>query len=87
MEAAKLIDWANARNAENRATAPGPLAAVFDPPWTTVHVGQIEGGTAHNITAERLPISGIDFRVVPGEDGRSLGRGLSRRWWPRSRPE
>ncbi|WP_347312979.1 acetylornithine deacetylase [Defluviimonas sp. SAOS-178_SWC] len=68
MEAAKLIGWANARNAENRARPPGPLATMFDPPWTTVHVGQIEGGTAHNITAEHCRM-GLDFRVVPGEEG------------------
>lgn len=73
MEAAKLIGWANARNAENRAKAPGPLAAAFVPPWTTVHVGQIEGGTAHNITAEHCRM-GLDFRVVPGEDGEAWAR-------------
>ncbi len=67
MEAAHLIDWANARNAENRAAKPGEMAARFDPPWTTVHVGTIEGGTAHNITAGDCRM-GLDFRVVPGED-------------------
>jgi len=66
MAAAPLIDWANRMNAENRAKAPGPLAAVFDPPWTTVHVGTIAGGTAHNITAADCRF-GLDFRVVPGE--------------------
>ncbi|MDH3264037.1 MAG: M20/M25/M40 family metallo-hydrolase, partial [Paracoccaceae bacterium] len=50
-EAARLIVWANEVNAANRAAKPGPLAAVFEPPWTTLHVGQIVGGTAHNITA------------------------------------
>ncbi|MEL6167941.1 MAG: acetylornithine deacetylase [Pseudomonadota bacterium] len=67
MEGAKLIEWANAMNAENRSKTPGPLAEMFEPPWTTVHVGQIEGGTAHNITAKDCRF-GIDFRVVPGED-------------------
>ena len=66
MAAAPLIDWANRVNAENSAKAPGPLAAVFDPPWTTVHVGTIAGGTAHNITAADCRF-GLDFRVVPGE--------------------
>jgi acetylornithine deacetylase len=65
-EAAKLIVWANEVNAANRAAEPGPLAAVFDPPWTTLHVGQIEGGTAHNITAGDCRF-GFDFRIVPGE--------------------
>ena len=65
-EAARLIVWANEVNAANRAAEPGPLAAVFEPPWTTLHVGQIEGGTAHNITAADCRF-GFDFRVVPGE--------------------
>ncbi len=66
MEAAPLIDWANARNAENRAAEPSAIAAVFDPPWTTCHVGMIQGGTAHNITAKDCRFM-MDFRVVPGE--------------------
>ncbi|SMC73031.1 acetylornithine deacetylase [Primorskyibacter flagellatus] len=66
MEAAKLIVWANERNAENRARTPSTLGAMFDPPWTTCHVGEIEGGTAHNITAKHCWL-GMDFRVVPGE--------------------
>ncbi len=65
-EAGKLIVWANEVNAANRAAEPNPLAAVFDPPWTTLHIGQIEGGTAHNITAGDCSF-GFDFRVVPGE--------------------
>ena len=67
MWGAKLIDWANAMNEENRAKEPAPLASVFEPPWTTLHVGQIEGGTAHNITAADCRF-GVDFRIVPGED-------------------
>ena len=67
MMAAKLIDWANQVNAENAARTPGPLAAPFDPPYTTLHVGTISGGTAHNITAKDCHF-GFDFRVVPGDD-------------------
>ena len=67
MAAAPLIDWANRQNAENRARPPLDMAALFDPPWTTLHVGQIVGGTAHNITAKDCRF-GMDFRVVPGED-------------------
>ncbi|MDC0736972.1 acetylornithine deacetylase [Cognatishimia sp. SS12] len=66
MEGAKLIDWANQRNAENMAATPGTLASVFDPPCTTLHVGMIKGGTAHNITAKDCWFE-VDFRVVPGE--------------------
>lgn len=67
MEAAKLIDWANARNAENAAARPSDIAAMFDPPYTTWHVGLIEGGTAANITAKDCRFS-MDFRTVPDDD-------------------
>ncbi len=67
MYGAKLIEWANEMNAENRAKEAGPVAATFEPPWTTVHVGMIEGGTAHNITALDCRF-GLDFRIVPDEN-------------------
>jgi len=67
MYGAKLIDWANTVNAENMAAEPGPLARLFNPPFTNVHVGMISGGTAHNITAKDCAF-GLGFRVVPGED-------------------
>ena len=72
MAAAPLIDWANRMNAENRARPPSELAALFEPPWTTLHVGQISGGTAHNITAKDCRF-GMDFRVVPGEEPQAWG--------------
>ena len=67
LEGAKVIDFANRRNAENAARAPSPIAAMFDPPYTTWHVGQVTGGTAHNITAKSCRF-GMDFRAVPGDD-------------------
>jgi acetylornithine deacetylase len=67
MEGARLIQWANDRNAASRSQPPGPLAAAFDPPFTTLHVGMIEGGTAHNITAADCRFA-VEMRVVPGED-------------------
>ena len=66
MFGAKLIDFANALNAENMAKIPSEKAAMFNPPFTTAHVGVIEGGTAHNITAKDCKF-GFDFRVVPDE--------------------
>lgn len=66
MQAAKLIDWANQRNVENAAQAPSEFAVPFVPPFTTLHVGEIEGGTAHNITAKDCRFF-IEFRFVPGE--------------------
>ncbi|MFK7868980.1 MAG: acetylornithine deacetylase [Roseobacter sp.] len=67
MYGAKLVDWANDLNAESRAATPSPVAALFDPPYTSAHVGMIQGGTAHNITAKDCSFS-MDFRTVPGED-------------------
>ncbi|MDW4496928.1 acetylornithine deacetylase [Sulfitobacter sp. D35] len=67
MYGAKLIDWANDVNAANMAAEPSDIAALFDPPFTTAHVGQIAGGTAHNITAKDCRFA-MDFRVVAGED-------------------
>ena len=67
MSGAKLIEWANEMNVINMAAKPSDLAAMFDPPFTTVHVGMIQGGTAHNITAKDCKFA-MDFRVVPGED-------------------
>ena len=66
MEAARLVDWANRQNAESAARRPAPAAAAFDPPWTSLHVGRIRGGTAGNITARSCRFC-IEFRVVPGE--------------------
>ncbi|MCY1125959.1 acetylornithine deacetylase [Frigidibacter sp. RF13] len=66
LEAGRLIGWVNDRNETARSAMPGPIAATFDPPWTTWHVGQIAGGTAHNITAADCRL-GVDVRVVPGE--------------------
>lgn len=67
MFGAKLVEWANQMNAENQARTPTPVDAIFNPPWTTVHVGTISGGTAHNITAKDCHF-GLDFRCIPSED-------------------
>lgn len=67
MESARLIDWANERNAENRAAQPSSIAEIFYPPWTTLHVGMISGGTAHNITAADCRFA-IDWRFTPDDD-------------------
>lgn len=67
MEGARLITWVNDRNAAIQAQAPTPVAATFHPPFTTLHVGMIEGGTAHNITAADCRFA-VEMRVVPGED-------------------
>lgn len=67
MEGAKLIDWASRMNAANAAKAPDAVDALFDPPWTTLHVGKVVGGTAHNITARDCRFT-MAVRAVPSED-------------------
>ena len=67
MSGAKLIDWANQTNAASRAAQPTEIAAMFDPSYSTAHVGMISGGTAHNITAKDCHFS-LDFRIVPDEN-------------------
>lgn len=67
MEGARLIGWVNDRNAEIQAKTPTPIAATFYPPFTTLHVGMISGGTAHNITAADCRFA-VEMRVVPGEE-------------------
>jgi acetylornithine deacetylase len=68
MFGAKLIDWCNEMNAENAARAPLEMDAGFVPPYTTLHVGMVTGGTAHNITAKDCNFV-LTFRTVPGEPG------------------
>ncbi|MCU0802581.1 MAG: acetylornithine deacetylase [Rhodobacteraceae bacterium] len=66
MEAARLIGWANDQNTALQARTPSPLARLFHPPFTTLHTGMINGGTAHNITAADCHFS-FECRVVPDE--------------------
>ncbi|MEM9147722.1 MAG: acetylornithine deacetylase [Pseudomonadota bacterium] len=69
MTAARLITWCEERMAENREMAeanPDPVGGLFEPPFTTLHVGTVEGGTASNITAKDCRFS-IDIRNLPTE--------------------
>jgi acetylornithine deacetylase len=72
MNAARLIIWHAELMAENRLAA-GTLGAgapgnLFDPPYTTLHNGMIQGGTASNITAKDCWFTS-DIRFLPGESG------------------
>jgi len=66
MEAAKIINWANEINEENATFLPTDAASLFDPPYTSLHVGLIEGGTASNITARHCRFD-IGWRMVPSD--------------------
>ena len=65
--AARLVTWleeqmeANRREAEQTGGDP-----LYDPPYTTLHVGLIEGGTARNIVARDCGFS-TDIRTMPGD--------------------
>ena len=67
MEAARLIGWVNDRNAAIQAAPRLPLGGRFHPPFSTLHVGTIEGGTANNITAADCRFT-IEMRIVPDDD-------------------
>lgn len=64
MVAARLITWWEDRMLAGAAKA--DPASDFDPPYTTFHCGQIEGGTAHNITAKDCWFV-TDIRAMPDE--------------------
>ncbi|MEO0918672.1 MAG: acetylornithine deacetylase [Pseudomonadota bacterium] len=74
-EAARVIQWANERNARNQSAPPSSMARIFNPPFTTVHVGQINGGTAHNITAGDCRFV-MEMRLVPDDDPEEFKQAL-----------
>ena len=67
MEAAELIHWITEENTRLTAAPRTPLARTFDPPFTTLHVGSIRGGTANNITAADCRFA-VEMRVLPDQD-------------------
>ncbi len=66
MNSAKLIQWASEENIANKIRTPSEAARLFDPSYTTLHVGTIKGGTAHNITSKDCWFE-MDIRVVSDE--------------------
>lgn len=67
MYGAKLIEWINQQNQNNKEKAKDNATKQFNPPYTTLHVGKIKGGTAQNITAKNCWFF-VEIRCVPGED-------------------
>jgi len=67
MVAARLITFIEDMMLENKAAAdPGD---PFVPPYTTLHVGTVHGGTALNIISRECSFV-WDIRVMPGDDWR-----------------
>lgn len=67
MTAARLVEWLRLRYEENRQATPNAVDALFEPPFTTLHVGVIKGGTAANITALDCCFS-CDIRCPASQD-------------------
>ena len=66
MCAARFVEWVRQQNIESQVKIPSATAVLYDPPFTTLHVGKINGGTADNITAKDCYFS-IDLRCVGDE--------------------
>ena len=64
MTAARLVNWLHEKTEENRAA--GEAECGYDPPYTTLHVGTMAGGTAGNITAKDCRFT-TDIRCMPSE--------------------
>ncbi|MFO8003784.1 acetylornithine deacetylase [Thioalkalivibrio sp.] len=65
MTAARLITHLD--DCARRRAEHGPFAPGFDPPYTTIHVGTVHGGTAVNIISRECSFA-WDIRSIP-EDG------------------
>lgn len=63
--AAELV--ARLRAIARRLRSDGPFDDSFDPPYTTVHTGTIEGGTALNIVPRSCAFD-FEIRNLPGQD-------------------
>ena len=53
-----------------------PSDSPFDPPWTTIQAGKIEGGVAHNVIAGKCSID-WEMRPVNNEDKDFVKKSLS----------
>ena len=71
LAAGRLIAYLADLAAGKRRDAPPD--SPFDPPYTTLNVGQIEGGKAINIVAQDCRFV-WEFRPIPGEDTEAIAR-------------
>lgn len=67
--AAELV--ARLRQMARRMQEEGPFDAAFDPPFTTVHTGMIQGGTALNIVPKHCTFE-AEIRNLPTHDPEPL---------------
>lgn len=64
-----------ASDLEQAGAAEAISGLVFDPPWTTLNLGAIEGGTALNIIARECSLD-WEFRPLPGADDAAILRAV-----------
>jgi acetylornithine deacetylase len=64
--AAELVHFLSGISAEMRDERSQPESG-FDPPYTTVHVGTIQGGTAQNIVPLHCTFT-WEYRLMPAQD-------------------
>lgn len=67
MVAARLVNWLREAFETAQAAPPNIKDTVFNPPFTTFHVGKIQGGTASNITAKDCTFS-TDIRCPASQN-------------------
>lgn len=63
--AARIVSALAAR--AERLMQTGPHDAAFEPPWTTLHVGSLHGGSALNLVPDHAELE-FEIRAVPGTD-------------------
>jgi acetylornithine deacetylase len=73
--AAEIVGWLERQAADWRRD--GPFDDSFDPPYATINVGRIGGGTAINIIARECVLE-WETRPIPGVDAVALTRDLER---------
>lgn len=66
MTAARLVEWLRVQFTDGMQATPNEIDAIFEPPFTTFHVGVMSGGTATNITAKYCEFS-TDIRCPPSQ--------------------
>ncbi len=66
---AEAVAWV-AREAR-RLAAEGPFEEGFDPPHTTMHVGEFRGGTILNVIPERAAFA-MEWRTIPADDHNAM---------------
>ncbi len=67
MTAARLVEWLRVQFVDGMKATPNDMDILFEPPFTTFHVGVMNGGTATNITAKYCEFS-TDIRCPPSQD-------------------